>query len=166
MKRIKNILSIIAIVLSIMGIVTFSLFILEEAFQTVMFGTWPAQDAQRWDIVKKGTVMMDKVTATMNRVNFTCGWIQPLAFISYRAYAKSADYYTAALRSKVIAHAPELFIGELITVSIKPKSWTKIGVYYVVNGQIKLLTRSKPTKETITVSGVLRKSVVSLYIVF
>jgi len=43
MKRLKSFLSNIAVILSILGIVTFSLFILEEAVQVTIFGTWPAQ---------------------------------------------------------------------------------------------------------------------------
>lgn len=111
-------LNAIMAVITIMGIVTFSLFILEESFQTVMFGTWPAQDAQRWDLVKEGVEHMERIETTIKWVNRSIGWIQPLAFVSYREYAKASDFYGRALKAKALAHAPELFDGESIDIVI------------------------------------------------
>ena len=82
MKRLKSFLSNIAFILSILGIVTFSLFILEEAVQVTIFGTWPAQNAKDWDLVLEGCDTM------------------------------ATDYYVQALRKKVLANAPECFEGK------------------------------------------------------
>ena len=151
LKKIKSALSIIAIVLSCMGLVTFSQFILEESFQTVMFGTWPAQDANRWDIVKDGTEMMEGIVGTMRGVNRSVGWIQPLAFISYGSYADSSEFYIRGLRSKIIAHDPKLFVGETIDVVIN-SSWRRMGRYYVTNGKLRVITATEP-KMPLSVTG-------------
>lgn len=111
MSRLKNALQLALAIVTILGLITFSLFILEESFQTVMFGTWPAQDAQDWDTVMAGTDLMEGIVTTLAVINYTCGWLQPLAFVSYRSYGKAARYYIQGLRSKVFAMAPATFDG-------------------------------------------------------
>jgi len=54
LQRLKSFLSNVAVILSILGIITFSLFIFEEAIQMATFGTWPAQYAKDWDLVMEG----------------------------------------------------------------------------------------------------------------
>lgn len=115
-KLVKGLLAYITIA----GVVTLSLFMLEEAFQTAMFGTWAAQDAQQWQVVKTGADIMTGQARTLRTVNNLFGWIQPLAWFSYHAYADSADLYVDALRSKTFAHAPELFVGEPIDFYFTP----------------------------------------------
>jgi hypothetical protein len=119
----KTILTILMAYITIAGLVTFSLFILEESFQTVMFGTWSAQDAKRWDIVKMGCDLMDKTARTIHLLNYTLGWIQPIAFISYRFYAISSSYYVKSLRAKCFAYAPELFEGEKVSFNFTPDTF-------------------------------------------
>lgn len=140
-NKIKNILAITMMILTVMGVVTFSLFILEEAFQTVMFGTWAAQDAQDWPTVKAGLDLMCRIQTTLKWVNYLTGWIQPLAFIAYGSYAKSAQYYIQALQAKTLAHAPELFIGEKITLSFTPRTQEirADGSILATNGKIQVV---------------------------
>lgn len=120
MEKIKTWLTMAMIILSLMGLVTFSLFICEEAIQTTMFGTWPAQDAGDWHHVKRGTDLIAKINTTMKIINYSAGWIQPLAFISYKRYSESADYYLEGLKSKVFARCPECFEGEKIRFTFTP----------------------------------------------
>ena len=110
----KNVLTVCLLVITIMGLVTFSLFICEEAMQTVMFGTWAAQDAGDWNTVKKGIDLNRRINRGMDTINNCAGWIQPLSWYAYGSYADSMDYYILALEKKVIAHAPELFEGHEI----------------------------------------------------
>jgi len=157
-QKTKRILAVFAIYLSIAGLITFSQFILEEAFQTTMFGTWPAQDAKRWDIVLDGTDLMEKITTTMKIVNYSVGWIQPLAFISYGAYAKSADFYIKALRSKVLAYAPELMEGREVEFEFIVKSIRKNGDKFIVsNGRI-VFQSDKRLSGTVKIKGILKKT--------
>jgi len=124
MQRIKTLLQMAAIVISLMGVVTFSLFILEEAFQTAMFGTWPAQDAKDWRLAKIGLDTQKKIVWWMKLVNYTVGWVQPLGFIAYANYARSSDYYMDGLGAKIFANCPECFDDEEFTFTFYPQTVT------------------------------------------
>jgi hypothetical protein len=144
----------IATYISITGLVTFSLFIHEEAIQTTMFGTWPAQDAGRWDVVKEGVGIMEGINRSMRIINYVGGWIQPLAFISYGNYAKATDYYTKALKAKTMAHAPQLFIGENVDIEL-PVNEARIidGGLEARNGAIIIRFRPDQRAPVIRVQG-------------
>lgn len=153
-SRIQATLTFIMAVLSVMGIITFSLFILEESFQTVMFGTWPAQDAKRWDLVKAGTEHMRRIHTTINVVNYGIGWIQPFAFVSYREYAKASAFYIESLRAKAIANAPELFIGEHIEFEFSPRQARTVeGGLILVGGPLNVLCLPHQKQQTMSISG-------------
>ena len=146
----------IMLYLTIAGMITFSLFILEEDYQTTMIGTWPAQDAGRWDIVKVGTDTMSGITLTMKIVNYSVGWFQPLAFVSYRAYAKSADYYTTSLRAKAIHNAPELFEGEKIDIIFTMKQISTVANGYLIrSGRYGVIRKQRPQSRSFPVTGTL-----------
>jgi len=158
MQRIKTLLAIVMLYITVAGLATFSLFILEESFQTVMFGTWPAQDAQRWDIVKIGLDLMQSTVTTMRWVTYTCGWIQPLAFISYRSYSISAEFYISALRAKCLAHRPDLFEGEIVSLEFRPNTVTvqQDSTILVTAGKIGALVATNPDRPILKLSGILR----------
>jgi hypothetical protein len=111
----------IAAYISLVGIITFSLFILEESIQMATFGTWPASDAQDWQLVKNGCDVISSANRTMKILNYSLGWIQPFAFLSYRAYGRSTDYYLDAMRAKIFAHDPSVMIGERVTITVSLK---------------------------------------------
>ena len=121
MQKIKTILQMIAIIISLMGITTFSSFILEETFQTIMFGSWPAQDAKDWRLAKIGADLQEKTIFWMKFVNYGFGWIQPLGFIAYANYARSAEFYVDGLRAKIFAHCPECFNDEEVEFIFRPQ---------------------------------------------
>ena len=157
-RKLRVWLAIFAMYLSIAGLVTFSLFMLEEGYQTAMFGTWPAQDAQRWDVVLDGTDLMEKIIKTMKIVNYSCGWIQPLAFISYRAYAKSADYYIKALRTKVLAHEPEMMIGREIEIKFKIHQIKKYGDKFLLSNGRLVIVSDKRINGVMDIKAVIKKT--------
>jgi len=159
MTVLKNFFKVLFAYLTIAGIVTFSLFICEEAFQTAMFGTWPAQDARDWVTVKRGIRVMVAANNTMKLINYSVGYIQPLAFFAYRAYGRSADYYVDALTSKVMANAPELFKGDKITLVVKNKSYDiKNGNREYHAGKITIiLTENQTFLENNSVTGILEE---------
>jgi hypothetical protein len=157
-RRLKVWIAVFAMYLTIAGLVTFSLFILEESFQTVMFGTWPAQDAQRWDIVLEGTDLMEKMLKTMNVVNYSCGWIQPLAFISYRAYAQSEEYYIKSLRAKVMAHEPEMMVGREVQLKFMIKSIKKYGDKFLLSNGRLVIVSDKRMNGTMDIKAIIRKT--------
>jgi hypothetical protein len=125
-RKIKIILYIIATYITVVGLVTFALFIHEEAIQTAIWGTWPAQDAKQWHLVKKGIAIVDSINTSMKIINYTLGWIQPLACVAYYQYARSTDYYVETLTAKVFANAPELYVGEEVTLEFIPRETRRL----------------------------------------
>ncbi len=121
MQRLKTFLQMMAIIISMMGIITFSLFINEEAFQTIMFGTWPAQDAKEWRLVKRGITGMESAVFTMKVINWGFGWIQPFGFFAYKSYIKASEFYIEGLSAKIFAHCPECYNNEEVTFTFRPQ---------------------------------------------
>jgi len=156
--KIKAVLSVLALLISVMGVITFSLFIFEEALQTVMFGTWAAQDAQRWDLVLKGCDTNRKINRTMKIVNYGFGWIQPFAFISYRAYGHSMDSYLDSLEAKVLAHEPELFTGRTVSIVFTPREIVESADSVTLKtGKISVIVKDKPEKYPVKATGRMQK---------
>ena len=75
------------------------------------FGTWPASDAKDWELVVVGLGTIEGINTTMRVVNYTLGWVQPISFFAYRAYAHATDFYIRAMKAKVFAHEPRALIG-------------------------------------------------------
>lgn len=119
-----------------------------------MFGTWPAMDAKNYNLVLKGVDLMRGTNRTLKIVNYGFGWIQPLAFLSYRAYSHSADYYITALEHKVLAHAPEEFVGREIEFMFVPKKiiHDKQGIKLIHN-RIQIIVDRMPTTKKVVVRG-------------
>lgn len=121
-RKMKTFLSILAIYLSLTGLVTFSLFISYESMKTAMFGTWPAQEAQDWEAVLAGTDVMREAATIMKWMNNGLGWAQPFSFVSYRSLVHAAETHIRGLEARVFAHAPELFEGREMTFAFIPES--------------------------------------------
>jgi len=144
--------------LSIVGMVTFSMFILEESIQTCIFGTWPARTAKQWHIVLRGLDTMRGFNLTIKIINYSVGWIQPFAFFSYRAYSHATDFYITGASAEIFAHAPELFEGRKIDFMFFPKRIENIDNKYIVtNGKIGVVYDSMPILKQQHINGVLVK---------
>lgn len=117
--------------ITLVGVVTFSQFILEEGIQTAIWGTWPAQDAKDWPLVKKGLIVISSINKTLKIITYTCGWVQPLAMIGYINYVKATEYYIEGLDAKIFANAPELYIGEYVEFTFIPAN-----IKYFESGQL------------------------------
>lgn len=156
--RMKGWLSTIALVLSVMGIVTFSLFIFEESLQIVTFGTWPAADAGRYDLVLEGIDLMENTNSWMKAINYSVGWIQPIAFLSYRAYGKSTDFYIKALKAKSFARDPKAFIGRRVEIVFVPMTAeVKDDVVHYVNRLVEVVAKGPPLPlQAMVVEGVVK----------
>ena len=138
-----------------MGIITFSLFILEESFQTVMFGSWPAQDAKEWRLAKRAVEIQRPIIFAMKCVNWSVGWIQPLGFVAYNAYIRSAEFYNLGLGAKVFAFCPECFDNEEVEFTLRPQ---RIDNEEVIAGTIRVEYPSDvvPTMAPVVVRGTVR----------
>jgi hypothetical protein len=136
--------------LGLSGLITFNLFIMEEAFQTVMFGTWAAKDAKEWRLVKRASETMEGFRTTLIVMNNVGGWLNPFGYVAYKAYAESEREYIDSLRAQVFANAPELFAGETMTFAFTPSvTECEDGYMKLRNGALVVLTK----KETPVVTG-------------
>lgn len=124
------------------GLITFNMFILEEAFQTCMFGSWPAVDVGEYRLVKQNMKTMEGLHHSLVGLNYLGGWINPFAFIAYNGYAKAEVEYMAGLKAKVFANAPEVFEGEEISFHFEANEWEPIGGdgWIGRNGRLAILT--------------------------
>ena len=130
--------------LALSGLITFNMFILEESFQTCMFGSWPAQNAKEWPLVKRNLATMRTIQKTLKIVNYVGGWINPIAFVSYSAYVDSETEYIDGLNALVFANAPELYHGERVTFNFQPGETEYEKDYMKMrNGSLTVLARAK-----------------------
>ncbi len=152
----KVILSILAVYISVTGLVTFSLFILEESIQLCVFGSWPAQDAKDWQTVHLAYRRIIDTNKLLKTINYSIGWIQPLAFLGYRSYGQSTDIYIKGLEAKIFANAPELFDGENLTVSFIPQEVRETADGYLhINHRVSFLSKERrPAGVSCRITGV------------
>jgi hypothetical protein len=124
-----------------------------------MFGTWPAKDVQQWDLVLTGVDLMEKINRTEKIINWTIGWVQPLAFFSYRSHTKAIDYYIKANRTEVFVHQPELLIGKKIDFYFRPRTIKHLsdGRYLATNGKLGVYVDSSVKIDNMHVMGYVTK---------
>jgi len=155
-QKTRSKMAAIATILSIMGLITFALFILEEAMQTIMFGTWAAQDAGDWALVMAGCTSNRKINRTLKIVNYSVGWIQPFAFVAYKSYGEAMDFYIEALERKVLKREPGLFLGRTLKINVQPVNHRKTADGYLVKTKTGLLILSpKVLEANEEVSGII-----------
>jgi len=118
--RWKPILGAAVALIAVLGIFTFPLFILEEATQVAIWGTWQA-DKTELHILKAGINVVESLNTTAKSINYIGGWLHPLSFLSYRGYAKSIDFWIMASKSKILANDPRLMDGETLTFLFRPQ---------------------------------------------
>lgn len=134
MNKLKKILTVTALILSILGVVTFTMFILEEAIQMATFGTWPAKNVRDYSMVLRGCDTIRAINSTLKTINTWLGWMQPLAFVSYRKFAEATDYYADALEAEILANAPEVLEGRIITFTFKPETIRRTEEHITIAG--------------------------------
>ena len=153
----RKYLTLILVYLTVAGAYTFTAFIIEEAEQQVIWGTWPAQDAKNWEMVLVGCDLLESLNTTLWWINWTIGYIQPLALISYHNYWRSTDYYIKGLRCKVFAKKPEAFDGRRVEFKFTPQKIVReSGKVILVNRQIRVVVRKMPSNKTVKIKGIVR----------
>jgi len=155
--KLKRYLTFILIYLTVAGIYTFGAFILEESEQQTVWGTWPAQDAKNWGLVLEGCDLLEDINTTLWWINWTIGYIQPLALISYHSYWKATNYYIKSLKVKVFAKSPESFDGRKIEFTFTPQRIIQEGGKVIlVNRTIRVIVDKVPIEKSVKVKGVVR----------
>ena len=149
-KFFKAIFKWFGLYLGIVGIFSFNCFILEEAFQTVMFGSWGAFQAREYRLIKREIATQESLRTTLNIVNNIGGWINPFGWFAYRGYVNAEREWIDATRAKLFAEAPEVFAGEVVTFNFTPQE-EEIGekYNYYRNGLLTVIS-VKPVKGTVT----------------
>jgi len=156
-RRLKHIFTYMLVYLTIAGAYTFTAFIIEEAEQQVIWGTWPAQDSKNWALVMEGCDLLKNLNKTMNLINWSIGYIQPLALISYHSYWKSTEYYIKGIETKIFANAPDLFNNRKIKIMFTPKKIKKENNRIIlINRKIRIITDKIPKTRRVVVSGIVR----------
>ena len=156
--RLRKWFTFVLVYLTVAGAYTFTAFIIEEAQQQIIWGTWPAQDAKNWELVLEGCDLLNSLNTTMKIINWSIGYIQPLALISYHSYWRSTDYYIRSLKTNVFAKAPEVFDGRYIEFTFTPqKIIQEEGKIILVNRKIRVVVDKMPEGiKRIKVKGVVK----------
>ena len=158
-KGLKVTLTTFLAFITLFGVIGFSLFILEESSQTIMFSMWQAIPAKRWDIAMDGVELMNNVNNTGKAINIAVGWINPLSFVSYKAFHKSTDHYIKALSARIFANEPTFFIGKKVSFTFTPKSvkHQADGTYLLTNGRIHVIVSNRPGSSSVKATGTLQQ---------
>ena len=120
-RKFKSFTTILLLYISIAGLFTFTAFILEEAQQQIIWGTWPARDAKNWALVYDGCQILRSINRSLKILNWSIGYIQPLALLSYHSYWKSTDYYIRSLESLIMHQSPKCFAGKNVELLFTPE---------------------------------------------
>ena len=140
-NKVKIFLSILAVYISVTGLITFSLFIAEESIQACMFGTWQAIEAKDWETVKFGCDRLKEGSRLLTNMNRYFGWIQPFSFLAYRSYGEATEAYIQGLEARIFANAPELYDSKTLTFAFTPQSVAKKGdLFSHTNGKITFIS--------------------------
>ncbi len=137
--------------LGLCGLWGFSCFICEEAIQTSFFSTWQAIPCEEWRLVKRSLDNMRFIKKGMVIINHCGGQINPLAYFSYVAYARSTQDYIDALEARVFANAPALFENETLTFHFKPLEKEQAGDYWMLrNNMITVISQDEFDEKVLT----------------
>lgn len=147
MKRLKTILTIY---FSIIGMIGFSLFIIEEASQVATFSTFMSKNNNDLILMLSASKLMDTNNNLIKTINKLIGWISPFTYISYNKYAEAQDLYSQCIKYHILAHQPELLDGEVVSFQFTPNQITN---NMLSNGRIRVITNN-PSLDTIMVKGV------------
>ena len=137
----RTVKTIFTIYIATAGLVTFSLFIIEESLQTVMFSTWAAKDSKEWPLILNANRFFKKTNATLDFINTYFGWINPFSLYAYDSYSKATNHFVLANEANLAAFATELLVEEQenITLYLNVRSvihhetnnvqWTELDCY-------------------------------------
>lgn len=156
LKKINIILKIFFFYLAFVGIFGFSLFILEEQSQILVWACFPSQDTHRYDLLKQNCEMIKATNQTGQFINKWFMWMMPPQQLAYRAYHESMDQYVVNIMALILANEPGLFIGQQIKFKFYYKSWQRKqnNLYEIVHNKIKVLQNFEPGQKFIQVTGV------------
>jgi len=113
----KSILQAMLAYLTIIGVISFSLFIGQEACQMTSFGNFSASDTRRSDLMKQNLSTMSSILNGMVWINKPLIVLNPFQFWAYESYIKATRNYITTLEAEIFANEPILFIGEQVSTT-------------------------------------------------
>jgi len=157
-KKISRYFKYLLIYLTVAGLFSFTQFIIEEAQQQIIWGTWPAKDSKNYELVLEGADLLRSLNTTMWWLNWTIGYIQPLALLSYHSYWRSTKYYIKSLDAMIFANSPETFDGRYVEFMFTPqKIIHESSQIVLVNRKIRVVVDKMPSGiKKMEVKGVIR----------
>lgn len=112
---------VFTVYMAMIGMVSFSLFILEESLQTAMFSTWAAKNAGDWDLIIDANIFFKKTVNVMVKMNNYVGWLNPFSYVAYDSYGEATNEIILANESQLACFAPELLSERRIPITIHMK---------------------------------------------
>jgi filamentous hemagglutinin family protein len=156
-KKFKKYSMLLIAYLTIAGIYSFSAFILEEAQQQIIWATWPAKDSGDYELVLEGADLLQSLNTTLWCINWSIGYIQPLALLSYHSYWRSTDYYIRSMKAMIFANSPQTLINRKIEFMFTPqKIVQENGIVTLINRQVRVITNRVPETKSVKISGIVR----------
>lgn len=154
--NINTCLKVFYFYLAFVGIFGFALFISEEACQVIMWGSFAAQNANRYDLLKSNCKAIDKISQTSRWINNKFMWINPFQYWSYGAFLDGNQLYVNSIQALIMANEPGLYIGEIVNISFKYETYTAAqnGLSVVQNDRIKIILNAEPKTNPVHVTGV------------
>ena len=155
LPRTKTVLNGVLAYLTIIGVVSFSLFLFEESAQMLSFANFSASDTKRYDLMKTNLNIMSDIMDTAESMNRLLYVLNPFQYKAYKAYVIATRAYISTLEGEILANAPELYINEKISMAFKPDSYSAAqnNLFIAENRSIKVILRQAPASKTIQVTG-------------
>jgi len=144
--------------LGIVGLFSFSLFIMEEAIQMLSFANFSTTDTHQWGQTKANVEQIERVIGHMEAINSVFVALQPIQWWAYRDYINASKNYAESLHLEVLANEPSLYIGEKRLYRFYWNRATQRRSYWeVCNGMICYRSTERPSSKEIELAGVLER---------
>lgn len=159
MKAIINrVLKVFYFYIALIGMFGFACFIMEESIQMLTFSMFTIKDSQRWDIGLSNIEKMEEINNHLEIVNGLFMWLQPIQMYAYNDFIEATRGYIESQRGLILAQAPELFIGQELSLNFYYREMRRSYDYYELSaGKIRVFIEGEPKGNPVHVEGVLRR---------
>ena len=115
-EYLSNFLKAFYLYLSIIGLVSFSLFIMEEAIQSIQFANFSCGDTRRYDLMRSNIEQIAEINSHMRTLNKILRLIQPIQWWAYRDYSDNIDLYVQSMQAEILANQPEVYVDTYVDI--------------------------------------------------
>ena len=158
MKHIKTAIKYFYLYLSLIGLLSFSLFIMEEACQSLQFANFSCSDTRRYDLMKLNIERIETINNHIKILNRYLMWLQPIQWWGYYDYSKNLDLYVKSLQAEILANDPGLYVDQQVSIWFYYKSISKYqDLIKLSAGKMFYLTDTQPDKNPIHITGIIKK---------